>query len=98
MCARDNDDELEDEFETRIQRQGERIEKARADKGRSFWSYLGLIGVVGWSVVVPMVVGAVIGLALDHKFETGSRWTFGLMVFGLGVGCFNAWRLITREH
>ena len=98
MCARDDNEELEDEFEVRVRRQRARIEKARREKGQSFWSYLGLIGAVGWSIVVPMILGAVLGLWLDRKFEAGSKWTLGLMVFGLGIGCFNAWRLITKEH
>ena len=92
-----HDDELEDEFEIRVQRQCARIEQGRREKGESFWSYVGLIGTIGWSVVVPMLLGAVLGLWLDRKFETGSRWTLGLLVFGLSIGCLNAWRTITKE-
>jgi len=98
MCARDNDDELEDEFETRVRRQSALIEKGRRERGRSFWSYVGLIGAVGWSVVVPMVIAVLVGLWLDRKYQTGSTWTFALLVFGLVVGCVNAWRMITQEQ
>lgn len=98
MSARDREDELEDEFETRVQRQCARIEKGRREKGESFWRYVGLIGAVGWSVVVPMVLGVLLGLWLDRKFASGFKWTLGLMVFGLFVGCLNAWRVITKER
>ena len=98
MCAFDKDDELEDEFEARVERQRRRIEKGRAEKGQSFWSYVGLIGAVGWSVVVPMVAGAFVGLWLDRKYAVGSTWTLSLLVFGLAVGCVNAWRVITKER
>ena len=93
-----DDDELEDEFETCVRRQRERIENGRRRKGQSFWLYLGLIGTVGWSIVVPMVLGILLGLWIDRKFGGGYKWTLGLLTFGLGMGCFNAWRLISKEQ
>ncbi len=97
MSGRDKEEELEDEFEVRLRRQRARIEKGRREKGLSFWRYVGLIGAVGWSVVVPMVLATLLGVVLDRKFKTGSGWTLGLLLLGLAVGCINAWRLITRE-
>jgi ATP synthase protein I len=97
MCARDRDDELEDEFEAGVQRQRELIERGRREHGQSFWRYVGLIGVVGWSVVVPMAIGVLLGLWIDRKYHTGSRWTLILLLFGLCIGCVNAWRMITKE-
>jgi len=98
MCGHDNEEELEDEFEAHVRRQRELIEKGRGEKGQSFWKYVGLIGVVGWSVVVPMVLGVLLGWWLDGKFGTGSRWTIVLLLFGLCLGCVNAWRMITKEQ
>jgi ATP synthase protein I len=98
MCALDRDDELEDEFEVGVRRQRERIEQGRREKGLSFWRYVGLIGTVGWSVVIPMVLGVLLGLWLDRRFETGWSWTLTLLVFGLGIGCWNAWRVVTKEQ
>ena len=102
MSPRDRDDEfddeLEDEFEYRIRRQRARIEEGRKEKGESFWRYLGLIGVVGWSVVLPMVVGLLAGRWIDRSYGTGYAWTVGLLLFGLVMGCVNAWRSITKEH
>jgi len=97
MSARDRDDELEDEFEVRIRRQCARIEKGREERGEFFWQYLGLIGVVGWSVVLPMVVGLLVGRWIDRGYGTGYAWTMGLLLFGLFMGCLNAWRSITKE-
>ncbi len=101
MSARDRndlDDELEDEFEIRIRRQCARIEKGREERGDSFWLYLGLIGVVGWSIVLPMVVGLMVGRWIDRSYGTGYTWTMGLLLFGLFMGCLNAWRSITKER
>ena len=97
MCALDKEDELEDEFEVQVRRKRVLIEKGRRERGASFWSYLGLIGTVGWSVVVPMVLGIFLGLWIDRRFAGGYKWTLGLLVFGLGIGCMNAWRAITKE-
>ena len=93
----DDLDELDDEFEIHVEKARRRIEQGRRDRGESFWGYVGLIGAVGWSVVVPMVLGVLLGLWLDHKLG-GFTWTLSLMVFGLAVGCLNAWRTITRER
>lgn len=98
MYGPDRDEELEDEFEARVRRQRKLMEEGRAESGQSFWSYLGLIGVVGWSVVVPMVLGILAGLWLDGRFTAGYTWTLGLMLLGLCVGCINTWRMITRER
>lgn len=100
MSARDKEkeEELEDEFEVHVRRQRELIERGRREKGQSFWRYVGLIGVVGWSVVVPTALGVLLGLWIDRKYETSSRWTLILLIFGLAVGCLNAWRAITREQ
>ena len=98
MCPLNDDDTLEDEFEARVQRQTQRIEQGRREKGMNFWQYLGLIGAVGWGVVVPMLVGVLVGRAIDGKAGTEYAWTLGMLVLGLALGCFNAWRMVTKDH
>ncbi|MHA1573739.1 MAG: AtpZ/AtpI family protein [Alphaproteobacteria bacterium] len=97
MCPRD-DDELDDEFEACVRRQRALIEKGRREKGMSFWHYVGLIGTVGWSVVVPTVAGLLLGRLIDQKTEATYEWTLGLLVLGLAVGCYSAWRIVTKEQ
>ena len=96
MCA--YDDELEDEFEVRVRSQRALMEKGKQERGESFWRYVGLIGTVGWSIVVPMVLCVFLGLWLDRKLDSGSKCTLGLLLFGLSMGCLSAWRSITREQ
>jgi len=98
MCGFGKDEELEDEFEARIRRRRELIEKGRREKGQSFWGYVGLIGTVGWSVAVPMLLGVILGVWLDRKAGGGSTWTLILLLAGVSVGCWNAWRTITKEQ
>jgi ATP synthase protein I len=75
----------------------ERKLKARRNAAPGVWFGLGMMGLVGWSVVVPTLLGAALGLWLD-KHHPGTRsWTLALLVAGLVVGCFNAWHWIARE-
>ena len=92
-----DDDELDDAFQATVRRQSERIERGRREKGRSFWQYLSLIGVVGWSVVVPMLLGALLGQWIDRKSGADGPWTLGLLCLGLALGCWNAWRTVTKD-
>ncbi len=58
---------------------------------------LGMMGVVGWSVAVPTVVGAFLGLWLDNHHRGAHSWTLALLVAGLTLGCANAWLWVSRQ-
>lgn len=70
--------------------------KARRDP-QSVWFGLGMMGLIGWSVVVPTLLGAALGLWLDNRHLGTHSWTLALMMAGLTVGCFNAWHWVTKE-
>ncbi len=72
--------------------------KAKRQKDRGVWFGLGMMGLVGWSIVLPTIVGAGIGLWLDTKHSGSHSWTLILLVAGLSIGCFNAWRWMIKEH
>ncbi|MGR3890013.1 AtpZ/AtpI family protein [Pseudomonas sp. 1152_12] len=71
--------------------------KARRRGTPGVWFGLGMMGLIGWSVVVPTLLGAALGLWLDHHPSGGRSWTLALLVAGLTLGCFNAWRWVARE-
>jgi len=73
--------------------------KARRSATPGVWFGLGMMGLIGWSVVVPTLLGAALGLWLDqHHHQSGGRsWTLALLVAGLTIGCFNAWHWVARE-
>ena len=71
--------------------------KAQRDATPGVWSGLGLMGVIGWSVVVPTLLGAAIGLWLDRHYPGGRSWTLALLVAGLALGCLNAWHWVAKE-
>ncbi|NDP64335.1 AtpZ/AtpI family protein [Polaromonas sp.] len=71
--------------------------KAQRNPAPGVWSGLGLMGVIGWSVVVPTLLGAALGLWLDRHYPGGRSWTLALLVAGLTLGCLNAWRWVSQE-
>lgn len=70
---------------------------ARRRQQRSVLSGLGVAGLVGWSVVIPTVLGAGLGRWLDQRNPGGRSFTLALLVAGLCLGCMNAWHWIARE-
>lgn len=53
---------------------------------------LAQIGVLGWIIVAPMLGGIALGRWLDARFDTGLFWTAPLLMVGLGLGGWFAWR------
>ncbi|QGM95712.1 AtpZ/AtpI family protein (plasmid) [Methylocystis rosea] len=53
---------------------------------------LAMIGVLGWTIVAPTLLGVFAGRWLDHRFASGIFWTLGLLVAGLALGCTLAWK------
>ena len=72
--------------------------KGQTVKKRSVWSGLGLFGMVGWSVVVPMLLGAALGIWLDKNHPGSFSWTLALLTAGLFLGCGIAWNWIDKEN
>ncbi|MGC1460021.1 MAG: AtpZ/AtpI family protein [Steroidobacteraceae bacterium] len=71
--------------------------KARRHGAQGVWFGLGMMGLIGWSVVVPTLLGAALGIWLDHHHAGKHAWTLALLVAGLTLGCFNAWHWVARE-
>lgn len=72
--------------------------KAQRNATPGVWFGLGLMGVIGWSVVVPTLLGAALGLWLDRHYPGGRSWTLALLVGGLTLGCMNAWHWVSKEE
>jgi ATP synthase protein I len=62
------------------------------------WSGFGMMGLIGWSVVVPTLLGVALGQWIDSRFAGEHSWTLMLMVAGLSIGCFNAIQFVASEH
>jgi ATP synthase protein I len=71
--------------------------KAKRNPAPGVWFGLGMIGLIGWSVVVPTLGGAALGLWLDAHHPGRHPWTLALLVAGLTLGCVNAWNWVAKE-
>ena len=71
--------------------------KARRNSAQGVWFGLGMTGLVGWSVVVPTLLGAALGIWLDNRHPGQVSWTLTLLVIGLVIGCLNAWHWVSKE-
>ena len=77
-------------------RQEERARWEREGE-RSLGQNLAMIGALGWTVVVPTLLGIFAGRWLDRTFGSGIFWTLGLLVAGLAAGCAFAWKRMHSE-
>jgi ATP synthase protein I len=72
--------------------------RAQRDGTQGVWFGLGMTGLIGWSVAVPTVLGAMLGLWLDRHHPGGHSWTLALLVAGLVIGCANAWHWVAQQN
>lgn len=71
--------------------------KARRRGSQRVWFGLGMMGLIGWSVTVPTLIGATLGIYLDRQYPDQRSWTLALLMAGLTMGCLNAWHWIVKE-
>lgn len=86
-----------DDFTRKIEADSKRKLKARKNKAPGVWSGLGMMGLIGWSIAVPTLLGAGLGVWLDRTVSTDFSWTLTLIILGLALGCLNAWHWLSRE-
>jgi ATP synthase protein I len=90
--------QIEPPLAEQIGAKAERKLNARRHGAPGVWFGLGMMGLIGWSVVVPTLVGAAIGLWLDKHHPGTHSWTLALLMAGLAIGCLNAWHWIAQEE
>lgn len=90
--------EKETEFVKAVTTKSARKLKAMRDGPQGVWFGLGMSGLIGWSVAVPTLVGAMAGVWLDHHHPGSHSWTLALLVIGLAVGCLNSWHWLAQQN
>jgi len=93
-----SDEKEETEFRREVRAKAARKLHARRNPTPGIWAGFGMMGLIGWSVVVPTLLGAALGVWLDRRFPGNHSWTLALLVAGLALGCFNAWRWVANEE
>jgi ATP synthase protein I len=88
----------ETQFSRQVGAQAARKLKAQRGGTKSIWFGLGMSGLIGWSVTIPTLVGAALGIWVDKHYPSKFSWTLMLLLMGLVIGCFNAWHWVHSEY
>ena len=95
----DNEDQPEHKpFSEIVGKKAARKLKAKQIDAPGVWFGLGMMGLIGWSVAIPTLLGAALGLWLDRHYPGGHSYTLALLIAGLCLGCFNAWHWVGKEQ
>lgn len=85
-------DRAGDRLVEEVKRRGER-HRAWLEEGEpSVARRLAQIGVLGWLIVLPALIGTFVGRWLDRLMASGIFFTAPLMMLGLALGCWSAWK------
>jgi ATP synthase protein I len=84
-------------WEESVNHKEKRKLRARRQKDHNIWFGFGMFGVIGWSIVVPTLIGIFAGIWIDNRWPSSLSWTLMLMFIGLIIGCLNAWNWINQE-
>ncbi len=83
-------------FSDQVAKKEKRKLKALSEKDGA-WLGLAMVGMVGWSVVAPALVGAALGLWLDKTHPQSFSWTLTLLFAGIISGSVVAWYWVAKE-
>ncbi len=75
----------------------ERAREGRENPEPSLGERLGQIGVLGWTVIAPMLLGLFFGRWLDRRLETGIFFSAPLLMIGAALGLWFAWKWMHRR-
>ncbi|MES2531494.1 MAG: AtpZ/AtpI family protein [Pseudomonadota bacterium] len=84
----DGDDALLRETRLRSERHRASVAEGEPSVARR----LAQIGVLGWMIVTPALLGLFLGRWLDGRFGSGIFCTAPLLLVGIGIGCGSAWK------
>jgi len=81
-----------------IARRAKRMKTARDNPGPSPLRGIGTFGMIGWSIAVPTVGGAFLGLWLDRVAPQEFSWTIALILGGVALGALIAGSWVNKER
>jgi ATP synthase protein I len=80
-----------------IRLRSQRRDRARSEGEPGTMRRLAEIGVLGWIIVVPVLLGLFVGRWLDTLTQLHLLFTTVLIIGGLGLGLWSAWRWMNRQ-
>jgi len=98
MNNKENSKDIKRSFIEKIKRKEKRKLRAQRKKGQAIWFGLGLFGVIGWSVMIPTLIGIAVGIWADRRWPGQISWTLTFLFAGIILGCLNAWYWVEKER
>ena len=80
-----------------VRKQRERRRTWQTEGEPSLARFVGQIGVLGWIIVTPTLIGLFVGRWLDHTLDTGIFWSAPCCWSGVALGFWSAWRWMHRQ-
>jgi ATP synthase protein I len=77
-----------------VLRQRRGLEQPEPSLGRR----LGQMGILGWTIVLPTLLGLVLGRGLDRHFASGVFFSAPLLMVGAAFGLWSAWKWMHRQN
>jgi ATP synthase protein I len=87
-----------DHIEKAARKAAQRREAARRDPAPSLGSQLGQIGMLGWLILGPALLGLFAGRWLDHALGAGITFTAALIFLGVSLGLWLAYRWMMQSR
>jgi len=87
----------QEKLRKQVEQQARRMKKAEHDRPTMMGQTV-FIGMLGMLFVLPVIIGAYLGLWLDDKAsEYSAFWTISLIVSGVFIGMLNVYFFI-KDH
>lgn len=84
-------------FVETVRKKSTRKIRSRKEGDKGLWYGLGMFGLVGWSVSIPTILFLLLGIWIDSTYKSSYSWTLMMLVFGIFIGCMNAWYWVKKE-
>jgi|SaaInlV_120m_DNA_3_1039746.scaffolds.fasta_scaffold00070_31 ATP synthase protein I len=85
------------ELENLLQKKVDRKLRSRQHEDRNILFWMGMFGLVGWSIAIPTLIGTGLGVMIDKRWPGPASWTLMLLMAGIFLGCLSAWYWIKQE-
>jgi ATP synthase protein I len=81
-----------DEIVAGVRRRRERRRNWLREGAPTLGGQLARVGVLGWIIVLPPLLGIWLGRYLDRIAGSGIFWSGALLAAGIAIGCWSAWK------
>jgi len=85
------------QIEEKVEREARRKLRARRKQGCTTWFWLGMLGMIGWSMEIPYPVDVVLGRVHRSPPARPVSWTLTRLILGVTIGTLNAQKWIKQE-